>query len=122
MLHSWANISMLLNGLHALFAEKAGLHRRLLLRYFFNSVRDSANPFKIDTSKIFLCGASAGAFNVLHAVYLDSLDILDAQWKNSLEGVGGVFGRYDFIDFGCGSYFGNYVKHRYIRLRWFPKI
>jgi len=29
---------------------------------------------------------------------------------------------YDFIDFGCGSYFGNYVKHRYIRLRWFPKI
>ena len=71
-----------------------------LVRYFFNSARDSANPFKIDTSKIFLCGASAGAFNVLHAVYLDSLDILDAQWKNSLEGIGGVFGRYDFIDFG----------------------
>ncbi|MCC6584320.1 MAG: T9SS type A sorting domain-containing protein [Chitinophagales bacterium] len=71
-----------------------------LVRYFFNSARDSANPFRIDTSKIFLCGASAGAFNVLHAVYLDSLDILDAQWKNSLEGIGGVFGRYDFIDFG----------------------
>ncbi|MGI6280336.1 MAG: EAL domain-containing protein [Acutalibacteraceae bacterium] len=29
---------------------------------------------------------------------------------------------YEFIDFGCGKFFGNYVKHRYIRLRWLPKI
>lgn len=71
-----------------------------LVRYFFNSARDSANPYKIDTSKIFLCGASAGAFNVMHAVYLDSTDYLFPDWKNSINGIGGVFGSYDFIDFG----------------------
>lgn len=73
---------------------------KALVRYFYNSARDSANPFRIDTTKIFLCGGSAGAFNVLHTVYLDSLDNLDTQWKNSLAGIGGVFGQYDFIDFG----------------------
>lgn len=71
-----------------------------LVRFFFNTVRDSANPYRIDTSKIFLCGGSAGAFNVMHTVYLDSLDNLDQNWKNSLNGIGGVFGMYDFIDFG----------------------
>lgn len=73
---------------------------KVLVRYFFNSARDSANPYRIDTSKIFLCGASAGAFNVLHTVYLDSTDNLDPSWKASLNGIGGVFGDYDFIDFG----------------------
>ncbi|MFN8294877.1 MAG: T9SS type A sorting domain-containing protein [Chitinophagales bacterium] len=71
-----------------------------LVRYFFNSARDSANPYRIDTTKIFLCGGSAGAFNVMHTVYLDSLDNLFPDWKNSLTGIGGVFGEYDFIDFG----------------------
>lgn len=71
-----------------------------LVRYFFNSARDSSNPFRIDTTKIFLCGGSAGAFNVMHAVYLDSLDNLNPQWKSSLDQIGGVFGYYDFIDFG----------------------
>ncbi|MDB5226272.1 MAG: Carboxylesterase type, partial [Bacteroidota bacterium] len=67
---------------------------------FFNSARDSANPFRIDTTKIFLCGGSAGAFNVMHTVYLDSLDTLNPEWKSSLDAIGGVFGDYDFIDFG----------------------
>ena len=71
-----------------------------LVRYFFNSARDSANPFRIDTSKIFLCGASAGAFNVMHTVYLDSADYLFPEWKSALNGIGGVFGAYDFVDFG----------------------
>lgn len=71
-----------------------------LVRYFFNSARDSANPYRIDTTKIFLCGGSAGAFNVMHTVYLDSLDNLFQDWKNALTGIGGVFGSYDFIDFG----------------------
>ena len=52
-----------------------------LVQYFFNSARDSGNPFRIDTTKIFLCGGSAGAFNVMHAVYLDSLDNLNQDWK-----------------------------------------
>lgn len=73
---------------------------KMLVRYFFNSARDSANPFGIDTTKIFLCGGSAGAFNVLHATYLDSTDNLDNNWTTWLGEIGGVFGDYDFIDFG----------------------
>jgi para-nitrobenzyl esterase len=71
-----------------------------LVRYFYNSARDSSNPYRIDTTKIFLCGSSAGAFNVMHAVYLDSTDNLSSQWLSWLNEVGGVFGEYDFIDFG----------------------
>lgn len=71
-----------------------------LVRYFYNSARDSSNPFRIDTTKIFLCGASAGAFNVMHAIYLDSLDNLSTEWRGWLNDIGGVFGNYDFIDFG----------------------
>lgn len=70
-----------------------------LVRYFFNSARDSSNPFRIDTTKIFLCGGSAGAFNVMHTVYLDSLDNLNLDWKTALNQIGGIFGNYDFIDF-----------------------
>lgn len=29
---------------------------------------------------------------------------------------------HEFIDFGCGKFFGNYVKHRYIKLRWFKLV
>jgi len=71
-----------------------------LVRYFYNSARDSSNPFRIDTTKIFLCGASAGSFNVMHAVYLDTADNLNPQWRTWLDEVGGIFGNYDFIDFG----------------------
>ncbi|MFN8281710.1 MAG: T9SS type A sorting domain-containing protein [Chitinophagales bacterium] len=71
-----------------------------LVQYFFNSARDSSNPFRIDTTKIFLCGGSAGAFNVMHTVYLDSTDNLNPDWKAALNQIGGVFGTYDFIDFG----------------------
>jgi hypothetical protein len=71
-----------------------------LVRYFFNSARDSGNPFRIDTSRIFLCGGSAGAFNVMHTVYLDPADSLKPDWAGPLNDIGGVFGDYDFIDFG----------------------
>ncbi|HQV79306.1 MAG TPA: T9SS type A sorting domain-containing protein [Chitinophagales bacterium] len=73
---------------------------KALVYYFFQSARNNSNPYNIDTNRIFLCGASAGAFNVLHTVYLDSLDNLNTDWKNWLNQIGGVFGAYDFIDFG----------------------
>lgn len=73
---------------------------KVLVKYFFNSARYEGNPFKIDTTNIFLCGSSAGAFNALHTVFLDEEDVLDPQWKIWMEEVGDVFGEYDFIDFG----------------------
>jgi para-nitrobenzyl esterase len=71
-----------------------------LVRYFFNHARDSGNTFGIDTNQIFLCGGSAGAFNVMHAVYLDEEDSITTDWQNWLDDIGGVFDNYDFIDFG----------------------
>lgn len=73
---------------------------KVLVKYFFHSARYEGNPFRIDTTNIFLCGSSAGAFNALHTVFLDEEDLLDPQWKIWMEEVGGVFGEYDFIDFG----------------------
>lgn len=70
-----------------------------LVQFFYTSVRNDGNPYKIDTTKIFLCGGSAGAFNVMHTVYLDSLDNLPANWRTWLNDIGGVFGNYDFINF-----------------------
>jgi hypothetical protein len=72
---------------------------KTLVKYFFYSARHEGNPFRIDTTNIFLCGSSAGAFNALHTVFLDEEDELDSQWKIWMEEVGGVFGEYDFIDF-----------------------
>lgn len=67
--------------------------------YFYESARNG-NEYNIDTNKIFLVGASAGAFNVMHAVYLDNEDSLSNEWRTWLNDIGGVFGNYDFIDFG----------------------
>lgn len=73
---------------------------KMLIRYFFNSARDSGNVYRIDTTKIFIAGASAGAFNVMHTVYFDEEDALpEPEWGTWLGEVGGVFGDYDFIDF-----------------------
>jgi hypothetical protein len=74
---------------------------KMLIRYFFNSARDSGNTFRIDTTKMFIAGASAGSFNVMHTVYFDETDALpEPGWGTWLNEIGGVFGEYDFINFG----------------------
>ena len=74
---------------------------KMLIRYFYNSARDSGNTFRIDTTRMFIAGASAGAFNVMHTVYFDASDLLpQPEWGSWLQDIGGVFGDYDFINFG----------------------
>lgn len=73
---------------------------KTLVKYFFYSARHEGNPFGIDTTKVFLCGSSAGAFNALHTVFLDEEDSMDPQWTAWMEEAGGGFGEFQFIDFG----------------------
>lgn len=73
---------------------------KTLVKYFFYSARHEGNPFGIDTTKVFLCGSSAGAFNALHTVFLDEEDNMDPQWTAWMEEAGGGFGEFQFIDFG----------------------
>jgi len=65
---------------------------KAIIRYLFKDVMESGNTWRIDTSMIFIGGASAGSFNALHATYLDENDELPAQWKQWIEEAGGIDG------------------------------
>lgn len=52
-----------------------GMHDgRAAVRYFRRHVAEEGNTFRIDTSKIFFAGISAGGFIALHLAYLDELN------------------------------------------------
>lgn len=63
---------------------------------FFYSDRANANTYKIDTTKIFIGGSSAGAITALHTAYLDKecevepyIPIADLTAMGGLEGTSG---------------------------------
>jgi len=59
---------------------------------FFKSDAANANNYKIDTTKIFIGGLSAGAITALHASYLDENDNIDPTVKNLILASGGFSG------------------------------
>jgi hypothetical protein len=68
---------------------------KAMLRYIYKDVLENGNTYGIDTSMIFIGGASAGALNSLHAAYLDVEDTLPErywQWINEVGGVEGTSG------------------------------
>lgn len=65
---------------------------KAIIRYLFKDVMENGNTWGIDTSIIIIGGASAGAFNALHATYLDSEDILNEDWTRWIEEAGGTDG------------------------------
>ncbi len=65
---------------------------RAIIRYLFRDVMENGNTWGIDTSMIIIGGASAGAFNALHATYLDDEDVLPEDWKRWMEEAGGSDG------------------------------
>lgn len=65
---------------------------RAIIRYLFKDVMEDGNTWGVDTSMIFIGGASAGAFNALHATYLDDADELPEDWKRWMEEAGGSDG------------------------------
>lgn len=64
---------------------------KAMVRFLYKSAKEG-NPYRIDTNKIFLGGASAGAFNALHACYLEDSDSIQAQWRQWLQDIGGLEG------------------------------
>lgn len=58
---------------------------------FFRQDADSANLYRIDTSKIFIAGISAGGVTSVHAAYLDAKE-LPASIAQDTAAIGGIEG------------------------------
>lgn len=58
---------------------------------FFRHDADSANAYRIDTSKIFIAGISAGGVTSVHAAYLDASE-LPASIAQDTAAIGGIEG------------------------------
>lgn len=59
------------------------------VRYFFKSAKDDGNPFRIDTNRIIVGGASAGSIAVLHAVYLKDIWEIQPRFQKFVRELGG---------------------------------
>ena len=59
---------------------------------FFKSDAANANSYKVDTTKIFVGGLSAGAITALHATYLDTNDNLEPNIRTLVMANGGFKG------------------------------
>ena len=47
------------------------------IRYMFKTVIEDGNPYRIDTNKVIVGGASAGSIAVMHAVYVNDINELE---------------------------------------------
>ena len=64
---------------------------RAAVRFFYQDALNS-NQFRVDTSKIFIGGVSAGAVAAVHLAYLDSVNEVPALIAGDLPNVGGLEG------------------------------
>jgi len=63
------------------------------IRYIKKNVATNGNQYKVDTTKIFIYGSSAGAIAALHAVYLDdTAEMRSSVFKSSYIALGGLDG------------------------------
>ncbi len=62
------------------------------IRYIKKDVATNNNQYKVDTTKIFLYGSSAGAIGALHAVYLDDTTEMAPLFKAAYKDLGGLDG------------------------------
>jgi para-nitrobenzyl esterase len=69
------------------------------VRWFYKSVKDGSNPYRIDTNHIFIGGVSAGAIAAVHYAYLDQdaeipsfIDTTKVGLGGGLEGSSGNLG------------------------------
>lgn len=62
------------------------------IRYIKKDVATNGNSYKVDTTKIFLYGSSAGAITALHTVYLDDTLEMNSVTKIAFREVGGLDG------------------------------
>ncbi len=63
------------------------------IRFFYKSVEEDGNPYKIDTDHIYLVGSSAGGFMAVHHAYLDQESEIPSSIDFSKPGLtGGIEG------------------------------
>lgn len=63
------------------------------VRYIKEDVAANGNQYRVDTTKIFLYGSSAGAITVLHAAYLDdTTEMRTSPFFNNYKQLGGLDG------------------------------
>lgn len=70
---------------------KASHDMRAAIRFFYKDAADS-NAYRIDTSRIFIGGVSAGALAAIHTAYLDELSEIPAVIAADTAGLGGIEG------------------------------
>jgi predicted esterase len=70
---------------------KASHDMRAAIRFFYKDAA-TANSYKIDTSRIFIGGVSAGALAALHTAYLDQLNEIPSIIASDTTGIGGIEG------------------------------
>lgn len=69
-----------------------GMHdMKAAIRYFYKDAQ-TANLFKIDTTRIVVGGVSAGAISAIHTAYLNDDSEIPAYMYNDTAGMGGVEG------------------------------
>ena len=63
------------------------------IRYIKKDVATNGNQYKVDTTKIFIYGSSAGAITALHTAYLDdTAEMRNSVFKSSYRALGGLDG------------------------------
>lgn len=63
------------------------------IRYLHKTVAEQGNPYRIDTSRILVSGASAGAIAAIHAAYVDKeSELLQLLTQAELDEIGGLEG------------------------------
>lgn len=65
---------------------------KAMIRFLDKDITEDGNTWRLDRENVFVGGASAGALNGLHLIFLDEDDNLDSNWKNWLEEIGGLEG------------------------------
>lgn len=86
LMNGWPTKESMYNALIEAVSDMKGAYR------FFKSDASNANLYRVDTTKIFIGGYSAGALTALHTAYLDISDNVDSLASRLLAQNGGFEG------------------------------
>jgi para-nitrobenzyl esterase len=65
---------------------------KAIIRFLDKNILEDGNTWRLSRQNFFMGGASAGALNGLHLIFLDENDTLQNDWKTYLDEIGGLEG------------------------------
>jgi hypothetical protein len=65
---------------------------KAIIRFLDKNIMEDGNTWRLSRQNFFMGGASAGALNGLHLIFLDENDSLNNEWKTYLDEIGGLEG------------------------------